>query len=748
MLTLNKVKFRNFKSYGGAWTEVDLSHDQLSVIIGRNGQGKCVDKSTKIKVKFKNKAQQYRFNQCNGIAPQEFKSNTKKFFYLVFDYLNLEQSIQIGDLYKFYKEFPEEKGKVCVLGRDGYHPVDDCDITASNSTVIRVTTQCGAFIKGSPDHMLCGIGRLGGNDWIKLKDLHVGDELFTRWGRETIKSIEIEQDKQDLYDIEVRDIHEYFANNFVSHNSTLTSAITFGLFNRTVESIPKPKLVNMINNKQLEVVVDFTSDGVDYQIVRGIKPNKFQIYKQGKLITEDSSNRDYQDYLESQILKMNFRTFVQTVLIAVNSFTPFVELNASDRRNVVEDVLGLKILSTMNQLLKQQIVVNNNAIADVVNRLNEIKIKCKSELEIVESLKASHNNNIKAIEQQKKQLIDQINEHNKAIDQLTAKIDKLAPKLVNVDKVNKAINNVIKQQIKLNQLVEQYVNDNKWIDSHDHCPTCHQLIDQSYKDKIKFDNDANKKDVLDKLTDLNNKLEKFQSKQNDLNKLVVKNNDYNNQLYLHNQQISALNKQIAMIDSSIQAINNTDKINELQQSIYNNAYKGKQLIEQKLDLINTKEVYQACSTILQDNGIKASIIDHYIPLINQTVNKYLGDLDFDLNFAIDNKFNISLIIRGRDAVTYQNLSCGEKRRLDIAILFAWRHIAQLTNSCNCSNIFIDEVLDSSLDGDGIDSVMHLFRSLKDNHIFVISHRDNVQDLDFDKIITISKYNQFSVIETN
>lgn len=530
-----------------------------------------------------------------------------------------------------------------------------------------------------------------------------------------------------------------------SGKTSIIQAVVFGLFNRSLSGIPKNKLVNSINGKQTVVEVEFTSNNIHYKVVRGIKPSIFQIYKDDKLINEDANSRDYQSVLETQILKMSYKTFIQTVVVGMSNFTPFMELSSNDRRVIVEDLLGVGILTTMNNLVKDHVANINQQINDLTNDILIKKTEAKGALAIYDTMVANQQKNNETLQNQRHQYCLDIESHNATIDKINKQIAKLQPTIAKYDSFKNALQNVISEQGKLRGLVNKIDQDQQFIEGNDCCPLCHQQINQEYRLTITQSNDDRKAQLNDKLTSIEQQLAKLYDKQTKFLQLIDKNNECHSSIREHYSAIQQLNKQIGDIDHQLSVSSNNQQIEQQKQLVEQIVYTGNELTKQRNDLLDQKGLYDQCANLLKDSGIKAAVVNQYLPIINQMINKYLADMDFFLSFEIDNQFNETLKARGRDDMTYQNLSQGEKRRLDMAILFTWRYIAQLRNSCNCSNIFIDEVLDSSLDAAGIESIMKLFRSFNDSHIFVISHRENVQELDFDRVLTIEKRNQFSTI---
>jgi DNA repair exonuclease SbcCD ATPase subunit len=530
-----------------------------------------------------------------------------------------------------------------------------------------------------------------------------------------------------------------------SGKTTINQAVTFGLYNRSINNIPKNKMINSINGKQTVVEVEFTNNGVDYKVIRGMKPNIFQIYKDGKLINEDSSSRDYQQVLETQILKMNYKTFIQTVMVGMSNFTPFMELSTNDRRIVVEDLLGVEIFTTMNTLVKTYIANLNQQIDTLSNEINIKKTEAKGALMIYDTLVENQKNNIDALKQQRKEYEDQIEDHNHKIDSINTGISKLTPVIAKYDQFRNSLHAVINEHGNIKGLIRKIKQDQQFINTNDTCPLCHQQINDEYRKTITNSNTEHENALNEKLELVEAQLQKMQDNQQKFTQLIEKHNELQNNIRTHNNAITMLNNQIANIDKQLTNANSGAQLEEQKRNIESIVQAGKVLMQKRNTLTDEKQIYETCAVLLRDTGIKAAVVNQYLPVINQMINKYLADMDFFLSFEIDNQFNETLKARGRDDITYQNLSQGEKRRLDMAILFTWRYIAQLRNSCSCSNIFIDEVLDSSLDAAGIESVMKLFRSFTNSHIFVISHREGVQELDFDRILTVEKKEQFSVI---
>ena len=722
MLTFTKIRLRNFMSYGGNWNEMSLSDKQLTAITGQNGHGKCLDPQTIVTIQIEKQV-------CDQLGIKQLYTDD-----FIID-------ITLGNLYKHFQNRPQDLGKIKVLGRSGYHKILACDITAKNSEVYQLVTSTGKKIEGSPDHLLMSAG-----SWKKIKEFKVNGVIDCSNGLEYVTSIKLLDQRRDLYDIEVDKVHEYFANGIVSHNSSFISALTFALFNKSFNGASKNQLVNAINGKQLEVEVYFDINDDHYKVTRGIKPAIFQIYKNDKLLNESSSSKDYQSILENQILRMSFKTFIQTVVVGTASFTPFMELSANDRRIIVEDLLGVGILTTMNQLLKQKVVENNQSLQDNHYSLQLIKNELQNGKVTINTLKQAHQNNIKQLQDQLVDIENQIDKHNSNIEKINEKINKLNPVIGKYDQLKQAKQQLIQQQTKIQTILNQIEKRLLFVNKHETCPTCNQVIDLKFKQRIIEENTEKQSIEQKQLDELKTKFNRLIERESKFIEAINRANELNIAMREQNNAITMLNRQQNIIQAQINQPDSTEEIEKLENKLRDRILDAKQLMEVKENLLNTKDVLEQSGLLLKDSGIKTAVVNQYLPIINQMVNKYLSDMEFYLSFELDNQFNETIKARGRDDLSYQNLSQGERRRLDMAIMFTWRYIAQLRNSCNCSNIFVDEILDSSLDQAGIEAIMKLFKSFENSHIFVISHRESVQDLDFDRVITISKRDQFSNIE--
>lgn len=528
--------------------------------------------------------------------------------------------------------------------------------------------------------------------------------------------------------------------------STINDAICFALYGKTITNIPKAKLVNSINGKGTLVEIEFNADGREIMVRRGIKPNVFEIYRDGKLIEEESNVRDYQELLETQILKVCMKNFMQTIVVSTTSYIPFMELTASDRRLVIENILGVGILSDMNGILKTKLQENVSVGKELDYQKNILQTKIESTKRIIETLKDTKKENEDSIKRQIEELQNTIVSHEETIAKLTEQIDKRKPV---VDKYNDFLNHKRQLQLQKESVISSIKESLKMVEflkKHDTCPVCGQNITDEHRKPYLDNADIVKKDIKQKVDSIDATLNEMIEKEEKYLTIIEQYNEYCRNISIENANISSINRQINGLYSQM----SSDDVSVKLQGYVDEVYTNGQKLTEVCDSIekNTVEngIITQCGLLLKDSGIKTAVVNQYLPIINQMINKYLADMDFFLSFELDEKFNETIKSRHRDEFTYQNLSQGEKRRLDLAIMFTWRYISQLRNSCNSSLIIIDELLDNSLDEQGVECVMKMLKAMENSNVFIISHRETIQDIGFENVIKIKKDGQFSVIE--
>ena len=541
-----------------------------------------------------------------------------------------------------------------------------------------------------------------------------------------------------------RTSHTLVVGNNGSGKSTMLDGLTFALFGKAFRDINKPQLLNSINLKDCIVEVSFEIGNKSYRVARGLKPNLFEIYCDNVLVNQDAASRDYQEYLEKFILKLNYKSFTQIVILGSASFVPFMQLSTADRRSIIEDLLDIQIFSTMNTVLKDNLSINKTELLD--NKYSFEKKTESYQIQEAHIQKNSRDNDhrIKELNADIKKSLIQIETLNAKTAQVLIDIKELQTQIQNKTEIENRVK-------KLNQYEGQIQNNLSTANKHleffntsDDCPTCKQKIEDSFKqeqikelqEKIK-QNKTGLTVAEQKAEEYQEKLDFIQSVLNSIQRQQIDVNTNNTSVTSINAYINSLNKQIADFNTVKEdLIQETENLNNLKEEL-------KQLDDTKRELIDTKSYYEVASTLLKDTGIKTRIIKQYIPIINKTVNKYLAALDFFVNFNLDETFKETIKSRHRDDFSYASFSEGEKQRIDMALMLTWRHVAKMKNSTNTNLLILDEVFDSSLDANGTEYLMSILHLLSDTNLFVISHKGDILQDKFRSVIGFEKINNFS-----
>ena len=527
--------------------------------------------------------------------------------------------------------------------------------------------------------------------------------------------------------------------------STILDALCFGLFGKAFRGISKPLLVNSVNSSGTLVEVEFEIGTKKFMIRRGIKPNVFEIYVNGKMYNQDANARDYQKHLEQQILKLNHRTFTQVVILGSSTFVPFMQLRSKARREVVEEILDIQIFSVMNMLLKVELKTLIQDIHDVNYdiELNEEKIELqkkniddikKNKDKIVKEKWSLINGNEEELFMRQAE-IDLLNKDN---DDLLASIDDKSKLEENLNKL-KHIKSTLIEKHKTHATIVSFFETN------DDCPTCEQHIDETFKEDMisKKQDEADK--VLSGLGELEEELKKKDERQKEIVNIA--------------KQIRENEVHIAKDKSGIDQLEKfnktlTEELNELADNdVGKSDYDKLKEYQEKLSAVNVQktklkenQIYsEAVKTMLQDTGIKTKVIKQYLPIMNKLINTYLAAMEFYISFTLDENFEESIKSRYRDEFRYDSFSEGEKMRIDLALLFTWRAIAKMKNSTNTNLLILDEIFDSSLDGSGTDEFLKILNTLSDENIFVISHKQDILVDKFKSTIRFEKVKNFSHI---
>ena len=529
--------------------------------------------------------------------------------------------------------------------------------------------------------------------------------------------------------------------------STVLDALCFALFNKPFRNIKKPQLMNSINQKDLRVEVGFRTGGHDYKVVRGIKPAVFEIWKDDKMLDQTGAAKDYQIILEETILKLNYKSFTQIVVLGSASFTPFMQLSARDRREVIEDLLDIQIFSNMNILLKDKIAENKNESTEIAYQIELVENKIDVQKKYLQQLQDDLQSQIADynfwIDGEK----EAIKTKQESVDELNSEIQTLLDEIADKTLVEKKSTKVDELLKKLKEKIKKGNKRVEFFHGNCQCPTCDQQIDDNVKEKKIQDTNAILAKTETAIEELEKEEETLLTRRNaifEINSAITYKQTSVTEVQ---NEIQQCNKSIALYQSKIEELSNKSvsdnsgadsDIDELTRELDS-------IIERKEQLSHDKELYTIASSILKDGGIKTKIIRQYVPIINKLVNKYLAAMDFFVNFELDEEFNEVIKSRGRDDFSYASFSEGEKARIDISLMLTWRAVAKLKNSVNTNLLILDEVFDSSMDANGVEILMGLFNELSDTNIFVISHKGDVLVDKFRSQIKFEKVKSYSRI---
>ena len=530
-----------------------------------------------------------------------------------------------------------------------------------------------------------------------------------------------------------------------SGKSTILDALCFSLFSKPFRKINKSQLVNTVNCGDCKVELEFRIGKIEWKVVRGIKPNVFEIYKNGTLLDQASATNDQQKWLEQNVLKMNYKSFTQIVVLGSSTFVPFMQLSAPGRRDVIEDILDIRIFSTMNLILKERIKVNKEEVFDVENAMSLLKDKVTVQKTLIEDLRKQSQSNVSHWNENIESLKQQIAKAEEEIELDMREVDSLTFELSEGEDPTERIQSLRDFKVKFNSKIKDLTKEIKFFKGNASCPTCHQDIKVDLRDTMVSTDE-------DKVTKLNEALDKIAKEHKLLDKDLTERNEISNlikesQIKIK-QSLSDINwktKKIKEIEKEIESIKTDDgSVDKEKDKLLKIIQQGREKEILRKEVINKREDLKMVSEFLKDGGVKSSIIRKYLPVMNDLINKYLQKLEFYVNFNLDDMFNETIKSRFRDEFSYASFSEGEKMRIDLALLFTWREIAKLKNSVNTNILILDEIFDSSLDNNGTQDFMKILYNITDgNNVFVISHKGEQIVDKFDNVIEFSKYKNFS-----
>ena len=525
--------------------------------------------------------------------------------------------------------------------------------------------------------------------------------------------------------------------------STMLDAISFALFGKPHRRISKSQLVNSINQKQAMVEIEFTVGKAQFKIVRGIKPNTFEIWKDGNMINQSSHSLEYQKILEQNILKLNHKSFHQVVVLGSSSFIPFMQLNAGNRRNVIEDLLDINIFSKMNIILRERNSVLKENINQINNDTNIIKSKIEQQSKYIRDIAALTQENKNKYEKQIKISRARINELQNENNQLSQELEASTAN-DELKELQTRKNKIISEIATIKQEMKAIAKRGMFLEKNDECPTCDQPI--ANKDKLLLDTKTEAKQVQSSLTTVETNSTSVDTEISLLEAIITKIREKTNNINANNREIVSLNQSNDELQKYLESEVSAD-LTGAREDLQQMTNDKESLFEEKLKLNEQFGYNGIIAEMLRDTGIKTKIIKQYLPTINKLVNQYLQTLDFFVSFNLDENFNETIRSRHRDDFTYDSFSEGEKQRIDLSLLFTWRQIAKMKNSVATNLLVLDETFDSSLDHDGIENLLKILHtSDADSNTFIISHKGDILDGKFESKIEFIKDRNFSKIK--
>ena len=544
------------------------------------------------------------------------------------------------------------------------------------------------------------------------------------------------------------DFQQHHTNLIIGTNgagkSTMLDALTFGLFNKPFRKINKPQLVNTTNERECVVEIEFTVNSRDYLVRRGIKPNVFDIEVNGKPLHKEADDRANQRILEESILKVNYKSFTQIVILGSSTFVPFMQLTTANRREVIEDLLDIRIFSAMNNLIKDHIRTKKEQIKSLTLKKDTVKDKMKMQQDFIEELENRGNANIDANNKKIDKLDEEVTHYMKQNSILEDGIERQTKDQKNfigaTDKLSK-LNNL---RGKISQKVSTITKEHKFFTENTVCPTCRQDIEEEFRVNRISDAQNTAKELKEGFDELESTIKfeqererQFNSLTKEITKLTHGISQNNTRISLNQRQIRDLEHEIQTITSNLQNRNTEhEKLEEFRENLQKTI---EDLSDKKQEIVH----YDFAYSLLRDDGVKTKIIKKYLPFINQQVNRYLQMMDFYINFKLDEEFGETVESPIHEHFSYSSFSEGEKMRIDLALLFTWREVARLKNSVNTNLLIMDEVFDSSLDGFGTEEFLKIIRYvIKDANIFVISHKSDLHDK-FESVLKFDKIKGFS-----
>ena len=531
--------------------------------------------------------------------------------------------------------------------------------------------------------------------------------------------------------------------------STLLDALCFGLYGKGFRNLKKDLLINSINQKELVVEIDFSIGKRDYKVIRGAKPNKFELYTNGKMVNQDATMKDYQEHLEKNILKMSYRSFTQVAILGSANFTPFMQLRAVERRKLVEDLLDISIFSTMQDMLKKKVSQHNLEVKETSHEIDLLHERISGLNDQVNALQKNREVKIKKYESTVNETQNNINKILGEVDEKTQNVVEKKRSIKSKDSTESRLKQATDLERQLENARKKAIADVKFYEENDDCPVCKQGLDHDHKEKC--------------IKEREDKAEEITQALNDIDKTISECHDEIQRINVIQSEIDEIQREIGLLQTEV--VSNQKYIKKLQGEIEDlqNEVVGDSDVhdrlttsETDLDILEKKQetqterqhYFELATMLLRDQGVRQRIIKQYVPIMNKMINKYLANLEFYVGFELNEAFEETIKSRFRDVFKYDNFSQGEKMRIDLALLFTWRAVARLKNSVNTNILILDEVFDSSLDSQGTDDFLKLLNTLNEKtNAFIISHKGDQLYDKFEEVIKFEKHKNFSRIAT-
>ena len=531
--------------------------------------------------------------------------------------------------------------------------------------------------------------------------------------------------------------------------STVLDALTFSLFNKPFRKITKSQLVNAANEKECEVEIEFTTSGFDWKIVRGIKPNRFEIWRDDELLDQNAAANDQQKWLEENVLKLNYKSFTQIVVLGSASFVPFMQLNAPNRREVIEDILDIKIFSAMGLLLRERVRSTNERIRELTIKKDLTEEKIDMQKSFISDLEETGKKDIDKKKEKLEKIFVGIGTHRQIIEETDKKLKGINDDMESFSNSNKKLRKLGNLKGKLSNKVSNITKEHKFFSENVSCPTCTQSIEESFRLNKINEAESKAKELKKGYEELESAIKLEEDREQTFKKLSSEATKLTHEISKTNTRISGLENQSRDLEQEIQTITEQLKNRTAEKHALETLLSQLDDLQKDQSEFREKNAYhEFAHSLMKDGGVKSKIIKRYLPLMNQQINKYLQLMDFYINFSLDEEFKESIKSPVHEDFSYESFSEGEKMRIDLSLLFTWRDIAKMKNSVSTNLLILDEIFDSSLDGFGTDYFTRIIKYVvTDANVFVISHKTDELVDKFDNILKFDKIKGFSKLTT-